>query len=394
MTARRRIYLDHAATTPVRAEVREAMAPFLAARFGNASSLHAEGRDARDALEEARAGIVGTTRAGAFDFVFVGSGTEADNSALVGAVLAHLDASGAQGRGGFHLVTGAMEHPAVLEARGLVEALGGEVTTVPVGHDGRVDPAVVESALRDDTRLISIMAVNNETGAIQDYETIGELARERGILFHTDAVQLCGKLPLELDRLPVDLVSISGHKIGGPKGVAGLFVRRGAPWRAYLRGGSQEGGLRAGTENVAAAAGMACAVRLAEKERPGEMSRLASLRDGIRQGLLERLPGLRINGPPDHGVATILSVSFPGVEGESLVKLLDALGVAVSTGSACSIGARKPSHVLKAMGLTERQIRGSIRFSLGRQNREEDLEPILDRVTEAVERLRRLAPAG
>ena len=388
----RRIYLDHAATTPVRPEVRAAMTPFFTESFGNASSLHAEGRDAREALEAARAEIVETTRADAFDFVFVGSGTEADNSALVGAALGSLESSAAKGSSRFHMVTSAVEHPAILEARSLVEALGGDVTTVGAGSDGRVDPADVEAAFRADTRLVSIMAVNNETGALQDYRAIGRLARSRGVLFHTDAVQLCGKMPLELDRQPFDLVTISGHKIGAPKGVAGLFVRRGIRWRSYLRGGAQEGGLRAGTEHVAAAVGLARALVLAEAERPETMARLGALRDGVRQGLIERFPGLRVNGVPDTTVPTILNVSFPRVEGESLVKLLDALGIAVSTGSACNVGASKPSHVLKAMGLTDREVRGSIRLSFGRDNDGEDMEPILERVTQAAGRLERLAP--
>lgn len=392
--APRRIYLDHAATTPVRPEVRAAMAPFFAERFGNASSLYAEGRAARESLEEARAQIREISRAGDFDLAFVSSGTEADNSALVGAMLGHLESAGDRERARFHVVTSAIEHSAILEARALVTAPGGEVTTVGVGADGRVAVASVEAALRDETRLISVMAVNNETGVIQDYEAIGRLAAERGILFHTDAVQLWGKLPVELDHLPVDLVTISGHKIGGPKGAAGLFVRRGVCWRSYLRGGAQEGGLRAGTENVAAAVGLARALTLAEAGRARTVPRLGVLRDELRRGLLERLPGIRFNGSPADTVPTILNVSFPRVEGESLVRLLDAFGVAVSTGSACNVGANKPSHVLAAMGLTDREIRQSIRFSFGWGNGEEDLGPTLERVTEAVERLQRLAPTA
>jgi cysteine desulfurase len=388
----RRIYLDHAATTPVREEAREAMRPFLEERFGNPSSLHAEGRLAREALEAARESIRAACRAAAFDLLFTSGGTEADGAAVAGAVLAAREAPARAVRRP-HVVTTAVEHAAVLNSLQLAEALGAETTVVGVDREGRVDPAAVADAMRPETVLVSVMAANNESGAVQPIEEAGRIARRRGALFHADAVQALGKLPLELDDLPADLVTVSAHKVGGPKGIGALLVRRGTRFEPLLRGGSQELGLRAGTENVACAAGFARAAALAVEERGPLMDRLGRLRDAIRSGIAARLPGAVVNTPARGALPTVLNVSFPWIEGESLVKLLDILGVAASTGSACNVGARKPSHVLRAMGRNDAEVRGSVRFSLGRSNTEADLDPILERLERAVRRLEDIAPA-
>ncbi len=390
----RRIYVDHAATTPVREEVADAMLPFLGERFGNPSSLHAEGVEAREAVEAAREAIRKASGASLFDLVFCAGGTEADNTALAGVLLAERGKAREESRRPrLHVVTSAVEHSAVLHAIPFLEELGASVTVVGVDGEGRVDPRAVEAALRSDTRVVSVMAANNETGTLEPIAEIGRLTRARGVVMHADAVQLLGKAPLRLDALPVDLVSVSSHKIHGPKGVAGLFVRKGTPLESLLRGGSQEGGLRAGTENVAAAVGFALAVELAEAEREDLMPRLERLRDLLRREIPRRFPDALVNTPASGALATILNVSFPWIEGESLVRLLDAHGVAASTGSACNVGAKKPSHVLAAMGRSDREVRGSLRLSLGRGNSEAELDSILYALERAVRQLEGIAPA-
>lgn len=388
----RRLYLDHAATTPVREEVLAAMLPYLSTTFGNPSSLHAEGQAAREALETARASLRAACGAGDFDLVFCGSGTEADNLAMVGSWLAAMKAeSGARGPRRRRWVASSVEHSAVLNVLPLLQDLGGRTTLLPVDGDGRVDPDQVRLSLGDDVLAVSLMAANNEVGTLEPVAEVGRLARERGAVVHVDAVQHLGKLPLRLADLPVDLVTVSAHKVYGPRGIAGLFVRRGTPLAPLLRGGAQEGSLRAGTENVAAAVGFARAVELAEEEREGESARLQRLRDLIRDRVVARFPGVRVNTPVSGALPGVLSLSFPGIEGESLVRLLDWLGVAASTGSACNAGARKPSHVLRAMGRDEAEVRGSLRLSLGRGNDEGDVEPLLEALGKAVGQLEQVA---
>jgi len=383
-----RIYLDHAATTPVRREVDDAMRPFLAADFGNPSSLHEEGRKAREALDGARRTIRRALAADDFDVVFTGSGTEADNAAILGVVLAGSAPGGEKGK----VVTSSVEHPAVLNLGPLLRRLGVELVTVDVDGEGRVDPDRLARCVDGATSLVSLMAANNEVGTLQPVGEAGHLMRERGVPVHTDAVQLVGKEAIELDPLPVDLVTISGHKICGPKGVGAVLVRRGLSFSPLLRGGAQQGGLRAGTEGVAAAVGLARAVELAEAERVGERRRLAELRDRLRGAILERFEKASWNSPESGTLPHILNVSFPTVEGESLMTLLDAHGVAVSTGSACNVGARKPSYVLRAMGRSDAEIRGSLRFSLGRLNDSDDIAPLLEKLERAVDQLQRVAP--
>jgi len=382
----RRIYLDHAATTPVRPEVEEAMAPFASERFGNPSSLHAEGRAALEALEAARESIRTALGARGFRLAFTGGGTEADNAAILGVLLA--------GEGGGHAVTSRVEHSAVLNAMELVRRLGWRSTTVEVDGGGRIDPRAVEEGLRPDTRLISIMAANNEVGTLQPLREIGEIARARDIPLHTDAIQLVGKAPCALDSLPVDLVSLSAHKVYGPKGVGALLVREEVEIDPLLRGGAQESGLRAGTQSVAGAVGFARAVELAVAEEPGEGRRLLAIRQRLRRGLEATVGDLRFNTPEEGALPGTLNVSFRGVNGEALLERLDRLGVSVSTGSACNTAARKPSHVLEAMGLSPEEVRGSIRFSLGRSTGEEEIDAAIRRVGRAVGDLRRIAGTG
>ena len=384
-----RIYLDHAATTPVRVEVREAMEPFFSERFGNPSSLHQEGRAAREALEAARESIAGSLGARDFRIAFTSGGTEADDCALLGALLGA--ARGSAGAGGLHAIASAVEHPAVLRSLDLARALGFDFDLAGTDREARVDPADFERLIRPATRLISVMAAQNEVGTLQPIVEIGGRARERGIAFHTDATQLLGKGSIDLRELPVDILTISAHKVYGPKGAGAVLVRRGLPFESVLRGGGQEDGLRAGTQAVALAAGLARAVELSQAEVPAEGKRLAALRDRLRRGIGSSFPEARINTPSRDALPSILNVSFEGVEGESLLKLLDHLGVAVSTGSACGSGARKASHVLQAMGLGPVEVRGSIRFSLGRSTGEREIDEALRRLAIAVEKLRGLS---
>ena len=384
-----RIYLDHAATTPVRPEVRDAMLPYLSERFGNPSSLHAEGVLAREALELAREAIRGVCSASGHDLVFTSGGTEANHGALLGAALA------ARSRGvpRPHVIATAVEHASVLEAVSLIEAIGGRADIVGVDVDGRVDPGRIRDAISSETAVVSVQAANNEVGTLQPVREIAIETRRRGVPLHVDAVQLLGKMPLEVDDLGADLVTVSAHKVHGPKGIAGLFIRKAMRFERWMRGGGQERGLRGGTENVSGAVGFARAVVLALEElERGAMARAEELRDAIRSAIEEHFPEARVNTPRSGALPTILSVSFPGIEGESLVKLLDLLGVSVSTGSACNAGARKPSHVLESMGRSAREVRGSMRASLGGASTEEDAELFVERLREAVERLSALAP--
>ncbi len=385
-----RIYLDHAATTPVRPEVRAAMAPYLGDRFGNPSSLHGEGRAAREALESARDAMRSALGARDCRVVFTGGGTESDNAAILGTLLARL-AEGAS-PAELHVVASAVEHAAVLGALEVANRWGVSHTLVAVDGEGRVDPSDVLAALRPGTALVSVMAVNNETGTIEPIRQIGDRVRARGVTFHTDAIQLLGKGAVDIADLPADIVTLSAHKICGPKGVGALVVRDGVALEGLVRGGAQERGLRGGTESVAGAVGFAEATRLAVEELAVEAPRLDAMRRRLRDSILRSIDETRCNTPDDGAAPHILSVAFDGVEGESLLRRLDDLGVAVSTGSACNVGARKPSHVLAAMGFEPARIRGTLRFSLGRTTREEEVGEVTARVEDAVRRLRSIAP--
>ena len=371
------IYLDHNATTPVAPPVLQAMLPFFSERFGNPSSIHSYGQQTRRAVDRAREQVADLIGADPGEVVFCGSGTEADNLAIRGP----FDRRLAAGVRGGHLVTSAVEHPAVLNpCAGLEERYGARVTRVGVDGAGRVDPDAVAAAIEDETVLVSVMLANNDVGTLQPVAEIAGAARARGVLVHSDAVQALGKVPVRVDELGVDLLSISAHKIHGPKGCGALYVRRGVADRLapLVLGGAHERGRRAGTENVAGLVGFGAACELAAAGLTRDPPRLAALRDRLERGLLARWPSARVNGHPVERLPNTSSVCLPGVDGEALLMSLDLSGVAVSTGSACSSGTLEPSHVLAAMGIDERLARGAVRFSLGRGNTEEEVDAALD----------------
>lgn len=378
------IYLDHAATTPLRTEVRDAILPFWEERFGNPSSVHRWGRMARAALDNARAQLAEVLGALPGEIVFTRGGTEADNLAVLGR---------ARVARGAPVVCSTIEHRAVLAAAEAAAAEGSTLHLLPVDQHGRVQLHVLEDLLRDRPAVVSVMWVNNEVGTIQPVSEIAERCRAAGVPFHTDAVQALGKIPVRVDQTPVDLLSVSAHKLGGPKGVGALLVRRGIEIAPLLHGGGQERGLRPGTEDVAGAVGLAVAATLAEKERNAEMIRLRELRDQLETGLRDQVPDLVVNAAAAERSPIILNVSVPGADPEMLLPALDAEGIAVSSGSACSSGAVRASHVLSAMGLSPELAGPSVRFSLGHTTTPEDIDRVLAIFPEVMERLRALASA-
>lgn len=382
-----RLYFDYNATTPILPEVLEAMLPFYTGRFGNPSSIHHYGQQARAAVEEARSQVARLLNCRPHEIVFTSGGTEADNLAVFGAVRA------APARGdGKHVITTEIEHHAVLHACQALEKEGVEVTYLPVGRDGVVDPDDVRRALRPETVLVTVMYANNEIGAIQPVAEIAALARAHGVLMHTDAVQAVGKIPVDTKALGVDLLSLSGHKIYAPKGVGALYVRRNTRLQPVSYGGHHERDRRAGTENVAGVVALGRAAELARQSQAEESARLAALRDRLERGILERVDEAAVNGDPTRRVPNTSSIRFEYVEGEALVIALDLKGVACATGAACSSGAIEPSHVLTAIGLRPDQARASLRFSLGRQNTEAQVDQVLEIVPAVVARLRELSP--
>ena len=365
----KRIYLDNAATTPVRPEVVEAMVPLLGAGY-NPSSLHAEGRAARAAVDAARETVARVLGAAPREIVFTGGGSEADVLAIVGAARAHA------GRRR-HVVTTAVEHHAVLHAADLLERDGRRVTRLPVDENGLLDLEAFAAALTPDTVLASVMLANNETGTVQPVARLAAIARERGVLFHTDAVQAAGWLPLGVDQLGVDLLSLSAHKFHGPKGVGVLYVRRETALEPLIVGGGQEHGLRAGTENVAGIVGFAAALALAEAERAEAAPRVAALRDRLEAGILASIPDARVNAAGAPRLPGHLSVGFAGTPSDALLIRLDLDGIAASAGSACAAGSLEPSHVVAALGVPEPYRTGVIRFSLSRANTEAEVDAVL-----------------
>ena len=381
----RRVYLDNNATTPLAPEAFEAMKPFLLDDFGNASSIHAYGQKARAAVEQARERLAGLLNARPNEIVFTSGGTEADNAALLGMVENARSESK-------HVVTTVIEHTAVLHTARALEKRGVRVTYVRVGPGGVVEPADIERALRPDTVLISVMHVNNELGTIQPLEEIGRIAREHDIYFHTDAVQAVGKVPVDVEKLGVDLLSLSAHKLHGPKGIGALYIRRGTILKPLLHGGHDERDRRPGTENVPGIVGLGMAAELARGQLETEGVRVAALRDRLEAGILQRVPGVRVNGDRGRRLPTTANLCFDTVEGEALVIALDLKGVACSTGAACSSGSVEPSHVLVAIGRSPEEARSSVRFSLGRFTTDDDIDCTLEVLPAVVERFRSVTP--
>lgn len=380
-----RVYLDHNATTPLDPEALAAMTPFLAEGFGNPSSLHVWGREARQALERARATIARALGTADKDtVVFTSGGTEADNLALMGV-------AAAQEKRGHHVILSSVEHHAVLNAAAHLGRQGFEVTRLSVDSQGLLDPDDVRRAIRPDTILVSLMYGNNETGVLFPIASVGRICRERGVTFHTDAVQSFGKLPLDVETLCVDLLSLSGHKTHGPKGIGALFIRRGTRMRPLLHGGAQERSRRAGTENVAAAVGLARATELSLQDQAGETRRMADLRDRLEGGVMAAVPGVLRNGHPTERLPHTTNLAFAGVEAESLILALDLAGIGASSGAACSSGSLEPSHVLAAMGLPRERVLSSVRFSLGRMTTREEIEHVLEVLPPIVARMRRVS---
>jgi cysteine desulfurase len=378
----RRVYFDNNASTPVLPEVFDAMRPYFGERFGNASSIHHHGQDTRAAVERAREAVAELVKCRSSEIVFTSGGTEGDNLAIFGLA-----------RSGDHVISSTIEHHAVLNACKHLEATGCEVTYVPVDGRGQVDPDDVRRALRKNTRLITIMMANNETGVLQPVEEIGKIAVGADVYFHTDAVQAAGKVPLDVNRIGCDLLSISGHKMHAPQGVGALYVRKGTLLQPMLYGGRHERSRRAGTENVPGIVALGKAAELAQETFDrGDDKAMEASRDRIQQTILDKVEATGLNGQGAPRVPNTTNIYFDYIEGEALVIALDLKGLAVSTGAACSSGAIEPSHVLTAMGLRPDRARASIRFSLGKQNTPEEIDFALDLVPQTVSRLRELSP--
>jgi cysteine desulfurase len=397
----RRVYFDHNATTPVDPEVLEAMLPFFSDQFGNASSIHSFGQRTRAAVERARESVAVLIGARPEEVVFTSGGTESDNLAVFGAVApgpggpfdgVYPERSRGDPGARQHVITTSIEHHAVLNTCQALEQRGVEVTYLPVDREGRVDPDDVRRGIRAETVLITVMHANNELGTIQPIEEIGRIAAESDVYFHSDAVQSAGKVPLDVNRLGVNLLSISGHKLYGPKGVGALYVRKGTRLGPLLYGGHHERDRRPGTENVAGIVGLGKAAELAREKLTEASLRLAALRDGLERGLLAQVPHAWVNGTRAHRTPNTTNITFPFIEGEALVIALDLKGLACSTGAACSSGAIEPSHVLTAIGLPPEEARSSLRFSLGRTTTDEDVDFALAVVPRMVEHLRELSP--
>jgi len=382
MGSMRRVYLDNNATTPLLPEVFEAMRPYFAEHFGNASSIHHHGQETRAAVERAREAVAALLGCRSSEIVFTSGGTEGDNLAISGLA-----------RAGDHVVSSTIEHHAVLNSCKHLEAIGCEVTYVPVDGRGLVDPEDVRRALRPNTKLITIMMANNETGVLQPVEEIGKIAAEADVYFHTDAVQAAGKVPIEVKRIGCDLLSISGHKLHAPQGVGALYVGKGTILQPMFYGGSHERSRRAGTENVPGIIGLGKAAEISREALDrGDLAQMAAMRDHIEQTILSEVEATGVNGEGAPRVPNTTNIHFDYIEGEALVIALDLKGLAVSTGAACSSGAIEPSHVLTAMGLPPEIARASLRFSLGKQNTPDDVEFALDLIPQTVARLRELSP--
>jgi cysteine desulfurase len=381
----RRVYLDYNATTPVAPEVLAAMLPYFSEEYGNASSIHTFGQRARGAVEEARESVAALLGARPAEIMFSSGGTESNNHAIFGAV-------GAAQGGSKHVITSAVEHSAVLDPCRALEERGVAVTVLPVDRDGIVNPEDVRRAIRPETVLITIMLANNELGTIEPIEEIARIASKNGVTLHTDAVQAAGKIPIDVAKLGVHLLSISAHKLYGPKGVGALYVRKGTRLEPLLYGGHSERDRRPGTEDVTSIAGLGKAAELAVAHMKEEGQRIAELRDRLENGLLERIPHSSVNGSRAHRTPNTTNLTFPFIEGEAMVIALDLKGIACSTGAACSSGAVEPSHVLTAIGLAPEDARATLRLSLGHHTNDEEIDFALDTIPPVIDRLRQMSP--
>lgn len=379
------IYLDHAATTPTDPQVVKAMLPYFTERFGNPSTLYSVGREAKRAIEEVRAKVASLMKASPEEIVFTSGGTEADNFALEGIAFAKQDK-------GDHIISSAIEHHAVLEPLHFLEKCGFRVTFIPVDKDGLVDPEDVRKAITDKTVLISIMHANNEIGTIQPIEEIGKIAREREVYFHTDAVQTFGSLPVDVNKLNCDLLSISAHKLYGPKGIGALYIRKGAKMVPFLHGGGQEKNRRASTEYVPGIIGLGKAAELAHEGMEERAKHISSLRDKLIETILKKIDLTRPNGHRTRRLPNNVNVSIEKIEGESMLLALDSYGICASSGSACTSGSTEPSHVLIALGLSPDVAFGSLRLTLGKHTTEEEVDFVLEVLPQIVERLRVISP--
>ncbi|QSZ66177.1 cysteine desulfurase NifS [Methanofollis aquaemaris] len=378
------IYMDHAATAPTHPEVVKAMLPYFTEQFGNPSSLYEIAARSKEAVARAREQVAAALGASPREIFFTSGGTESDNWALKGVAFAHKNK-------GTHIITTVIEHHAVLHTCEWLEKQGFSVTYLPVDRYGMVDPAAVEEAITDQTILISVMTANNEIGTIQPIAAIGAIAHKHGVLFHTDAVQAVGQVPIDVDAMQIDLLSLSGHKFAGPKGTGALYVRKGVRLDPLIHGGAQERGRRAGTENVPGVVGLGAAIERATRDIPGRAAKIARMRDRLIGKLLE-IPHTRLNGHPTERLPNNVNVAFEYIEGESILLLLDAHGIAASTGSACSSASLDPSHVLLACGLPAEEAHGSLRLTLGEETTEKEVERVLEVVPGIVQRLRDMSP--
>lgn len=381
----KKVYFDHNATTPIRPEVYEVMKPFLTEKFGNPSSLHWAGREVRVYIEESREKAAKLINASPSEIVFTSCGSEGDNMAIKGVLMGNL-------KKGKHIVTTVVEHPAVFNTCKFLEKFDFEVTYLPVDHYGMIDLDDLKKAIRKDTVLVSIMYANNETGNLFPIKEAAKISHEKGVLFHTDAVQVAGKIPIDVKDLDVDLLTVSGHKFNAPKGVGFQYIRKGVEVLPLLSGGHQERGFRAGTENMAGIVALGKACELAQAEMELKSKNIARLRELLEKGITEKVPEVVINGHPENRLYNTSNISFKYIEAEALLVMLDMKGIAVSTGSACSSGATEPSHVLTAMGLDPLCSRGAIRFSLGYGNTEEDVLYCLEVLPPIVEKVRKMSP--
>ena len=378
------IYFDNNATTKIAPEVFEAMTPYLTEYYGNPSSIHHFGGQVMEKVDEAKASLAALLGADPANVIFTSCGTESDNAAIFSALLNCPKRK--------KIVVSTVEHPAVLSLAKELERRGNKVSRIPVDSNGVLDMNAARELIDDETAIVSVMWANNETGNIQDVETLAEIAHKNGALFHTDAVQAVGKIPIDLKNSAIDMLSLSGHKLHGPKGIGALYVKRGVRFRPYIIGGHQENGRRAGTENVASIIGLGKAAELALQNIEKENTFVASLRDKLEKTILETIPKVRVNGDIAHRLPNTTNISFEYIEGESILMLLDMFGICASSGSACTTGSLEPSHVLRAMGIPYTCAHGAIRFSFSRYNTMEEVDFVLEKLSPVIARLREISP--